>query len=881
MLKIDLAGFGKAVAARPHLPILLLAYCVVFGWFLSASDFLPYVMDANETFSSLTHAYNLFHFDFWQSFGLTDEAASTDPAAHPVLHTHQGNFPRIFSFAVYVLGARSIESQVVVTTFTVGITGVGFAYCFFRRETGPAFALIAGLVLTTDYVLIAQWQVVTYRVWHMFFLFASLLCCQGLGGPRRKMWSVITFVNYVCLFYFEFVFVAFVAILCGLYTAWLYRKRWHTIVTSWLVQLAGAITGLSILAIQLIAYMGWHDFLEDAYLTFLARNLATDSTSFEAMLREFYQSRNIAFFYNLGTSSDFGGFWTFWQSLFAFTFQVHTPFLSLFALISVTGWGIAAAADKRANGAPRPNRRILAATLLTLPVYLFLLALLRDDALLGTTPSGLHLSPHWVLVFSAMTLIASVLISSSLVSGRLLWSGTPASISRIVGCGVFLVAAATFITFQGRLYDQSYKDLWLNVLSPANRWPPVFVILLTTTLSLAAIIKGRRRLLGGGGDTLVCLYPFFICGFIAYAGVYLLSPGYVHTGYLTRYAPLPAFLIDTVLAVAFYFVFAAACTAARRWNLSRSIAVSGSFVRRQALGGILILAVSASLGTYFTVYWGGLQLQYVRLLPPDHFGFLKTLRETPFKGASFAANNYALPITRMTGNWAYFDPKMAEGKVTLSPDGYSPQRDLTYLWMADGRTSDRYLKPDYFLCIITQNISTVLADLRSKDGRPPWCSLAGIVQRARSPYQKFLKHRVVATASDSGDKWTLLKLDWDYPPFLRPTADADNADHIALNVSQSSVGTVVDIDYTYAHQEKRPESRSAVRLFKSDYRTDFCPDDETRWKLVSEQHSSRRLVIPSGSDRFYRVSVTPATATKHGPAYFSRAFTVNGVNKCP
>jgi hypothetical protein len=108
-------------------------------------------------------------------------------AAHPFVHTHQGNFPRLFAFAIFALGATSVQSQIVVTTFTVGLAGVVLAYVFFSRIADPLLATIFCLLLITDYVLVAQWQVVTYRVWHLFFVFSSLLCVHLLA-QRQMTW---------------------------------------------------------------------------------------------------------------------------------------------------------------------------------------------------------------------------------------------------------------------------------------------------------------------------------------------------------------------------------------------------------------------------------------------------------------------------------------------------------------------------------------------------------------------------------------------------------------------------------------------------------------------------------------------------------------------
>src|SRR5947209_8990698 len=114
-----------------------LAYALGYGGLLIWARGLPYVLDNNESFSSLWHAYNLYHFDIRQTWGLTDEACSPHPEAHPFVHTHQGNFPRLFAFLLFVLGARTIESQIVLTTVTVGGAAICFAYHFFSKLAGP------------------------------------------------------------------------------------------------------------------------------------------------------------------------------------------------------------------------------------------------------------------------------------------------------------------------------------------------------------------------------------------------------------------------------------------------------------------------------------------------------------------------------------------------------------------------------------------------------------------------------------------------------------------------------------------------------------------------------------------------------------------------
>ena len=235
----------------------------LYALFIIRGHGVPYVMDNNETFSALLHAHNLWTFDFFQSFGLTDESTSPAPEGHPFAHTHQGNFPRLFAVVLYALGARSAESQIWITTMTIGAASVLMAYVFLRRLAGSLFAATAVLLLMSDYLMFAQWQVNIYRVWTGFLLFAALLCVHGLSEWRRWRWAAATILTYAALFYGELVFATFVSLAVGFYTIWTYRRPPRLIVIAALVQGTGVALALTTLAVQLVLFLGWQDILAD------------------------------------------------------------------------------------------------------------------------------------------------------------------------------------------------------------------------------------------------------------------------------------------------------------------------------------------------------------------------------------------------------------------------------------------------------------------------------------------------------------------------------------------------------------------------------------------------------------------------------------------
>jgi hypothetical protein len=118
------------------LTVVILSYCVIHLSLLVCTDFMPYGMDNNETWSNLGHAKNLFDYGFSKNKGLADEAceySGHNPLAHPLVHTHEGNFPRLWATLLYALWFRSAHAQITITTFSISLLGLLSAYGLTRR----------------------------------------------------------------------------------------------------------------------------------------------------------------------------------------------------------------------------------------------------------------------------------------------------------------------------------------------------------------------------------------------------------------------------------------------------------------------------------------------------------------------------------------------------------------------------------------------------------------------------------------------------------------------------------------------------------------------------------------------------------------------------
>ncbi|HEX3729642.1 MAG TPA: hypothetical protein VHV47_07545, partial [Opitutaceae bacterium] len=437
-------------------------YVAIFGAILWTTHGLPYAVDNNESFSSLWHARNLFQTRFALTKGLPDEVAAWHAAASPYIHSHQGDFPRLYSFLLYVLGARSIESQIWLTTFTVGLAAILFAFRFLRTLGPPSFAVICCLVLITDYALLGQWQVNTYRVWYGFFFFSSLLwACR----PARLGWGLL---NFACLCYGEYVYAAFVCLSAALFAGWLHRREIRLALRAWTAIAGGGAVAAAILAVQLTAYMGWDNVVRDFHYTLTARNVARDA-DFAAQAAAFYKQHRIIFLQNYLDAAPLRHFSAFASSLYFSHLQFYTPCLCFSALAVLAGAAIARL--------PRVGpRQILGVALLGAAWICFD----KRDTLLQSDFRG-----SWLAVFPerwSQVVEGAVFFGAALFGLAAAWSGSArlfrakgriVHLAALSGCvlGAYAIVYRIFTgyVFSGYLNRQApFLVFWTDVLLGAS-----------------------------------------------------------------------------------------------------------------------------------------------------------------------------------------------------------------------------------------------------------------------------------------------------------------------------------------------------------------------------------------------------------------------------
>jgi hypothetical protein len=698
---------------------------------------LPYGVDGNESFSNTIHAGNMATFSWTKSFGLTDESYGVTASAHPYVHSHQGNFPRFFVFGLRLLGLRSVESQIVATTLTIGLATIVLAFLYFAEAVNPVFGGICCLVLISDYLLFGQWQVNSYRVWHGFFFFSSLRCTLSLIRRPRRSAALLTLVNFACLCYWEYVFASFVLTMVALYAFALSWRRPLRVALVWgLIGLAG-LTAAAVLGTQLTGYMGWRNTLKDVSYTLHARNSAEDSV-FAAKVSSFYAEHKVVFWPNYVDASRLRNPAAFFNSLLGHHLQYYSPWLAFLMVFTLVAWILVATVP----GAPKDE-------------------VTRHSAWART---------GWCRI--ALGLGASVL-------------------------------AVSWLMHQRRWFDWTQAPIW-EAAGGLQGWIWPVALIGTGIILLQMIVRPSARMVGSDRTWEVDgILPFLAAGLGAYLMAYRIFTGYVYSGYLDRQAPFLVFLTDPLLALVFYTLISHIGARLKRPDQPNPSepAWPGPLVAAACLGLVGILAVG----------WIRLQREYLRIMPPDRFGFMKNLERAPYRNSSFVVNTYAAPTAAQTRSWAYFEPAFFYSSLRLNLHGFSIERDRTYKWLADFDDNPGYAKPDYALIISPMGWKEALAAYLQPPARTQAVDhSAGLLGRASAEFSAYLHDQVVAAEAGSGGaNFTIIKLDWDYPAYLLPLP-IDLSAFAAQTVAAQANLTLVEVRTLPRKREKGSDRIVAI-----------------------------------------------------------------------
>ena len=160
-------------------------------------------------------------------------------------------------------------------------------------------------------------------------------------------------------------------------------------------------------------------------------------------------------------------------------------------------------------------------------------------------------------------------------------------------------------------------------------------------------------------------------------------------------------------------------------------------------------------------------------------------------------------------------------------------------------------------------------------GRASGCDTLELVKQASSDTTTVLNHRIVDQDASPDNSWVVVKLDWDFPPYLEQDWEPPNSEQggtpVRLMTRKASIGWEVVVDYRYKHQEDVPEGNTQVRLFgiERQVHEDTQSQETPEPRLIGEGIRQRHFLLPRNFEGFLQATVAPATSTKIGPQYAS------------
>jgi hypothetical protein len=925
---------------------LILFFSVVF-LLLFYCDFLPFGTDNNETFSSILHAKNMYLHGIGSTYGLTSETTSPTDTVQFV-YTHQGNVPRFYALLLYVFGARSAEAQILITSLTVGLASILFAHIYVERRVNSLFAFIFCGVLITDYIMSLQWFVNTWRVWHFFFFFSTLLLAHAFADsvsstPRTVVNCGLLLINFACLFYFELIFAMFVAIFFALYLAFLLRRQPRRLVLGLAVFGIGSVLAICLLFLQIVLYLGWQGFLTDLSYTFFSRNAApADLASFRERVLGFMREHNIVFWDNFtSTNSGLKTPGEMLRLFFRFNLVTQTPALVLLSLLLTASAWLHAAANAlwlptvpgpRAQVAAwveRPARPDTSAALLVPAFALFGLVVAlsgtsygisdhRDDLIAG---SGIRFITVTLVIVSTAVLFVSLyrreiikmavsaasaarrrgdakvpaasllviivigtslqlyvepsptrligLLAAIMGGAVVLWVVSFRYVltnGRVVFATALLIGFALFAHYHAWLYQPIHYDVSPTHFEPfwseliAKRGGPTF----WKIAILAAAFLSTLIVLGVTDDAssphsivnLGRIAPYWLIGMAAYVIVFTIAAGYVYTGYQVHSAPFAVYFSALPGACAVYVL----CSLARRLPAQFLEAYRTLVPGRILLAAARVTLICGLLVT-IAVTWLTVQQIYLRRIPPNRIAPLFHTLEK-LAGASTVVSTYATPVAIRTGQWSYFDPTFFHRREFLDEEGYHVSaQDFRYLWFSDWKSNSSYRTPEYFVCWLHLNFFDVVSAANRWNCGGTLIGV-GDVRHGRSIFD----HKE-AFRDEKYDLWSIIKLDWDYPPYLRPLDERspDTRVHASLVRRADGIGFAIEINPT--QQKGRPIVGVHYRLFAEIGDNPTC--NVSPRHLLQLVDSPADLSLPKGFEGCVQIGVAPFSATKTGSEYYS------------
>ncbi len=288
---------------------------------------------------------------------------------------------------------------------------------------------------------------------------------------------------------------------------------------------------------------------------------------------------------------------------------------------------------------------------------------------------------------------------------------------------------------------------------------------------------------------------------------------------------------------------------------------------------ILSAIVCTSIFFLIIFHWFFIQYQYIHLLPPNVFNFVKLFKLEMFQGKSSVSNTYSLPFAIQMNGWAFHDHNIASTKLEFGDRGYFFSKP-EYLWFADRKVNPLYSRPDLFVCFVHQNLVTALHRYKNPNTEIAECSGYHIVRQALFLEKNELGHKLIQRDKTNLNMWAIVQIGWDFPPYLEKLSE-DKAEKMDISFYKKGDVNTLRVQYKYKQQNNVEESSSLIQLYNT-YRSNYgCYLSSQEIARAYSSGNGTYLKIPEVLSGEFAIVVTPKSLTRTGDRWISRVFKIS------
>ena len=696
--------YYKNLLKNPYDSIILICFTLIFTLFFFLSNGLFYGFDSNETFSSIWHSYNFLNYSFDLHKGLADETFSNLESAHSFIHTHQGNVPRFLGILLILFGFESVQSHIYITYLILGIPTFYILIKLLNKiSDSKEFTYISIIFLFTNYILFFQWLFVTYRIWYFYLIFSTFYYLIQLD--KNRFFKILLFLNLIILFYFEYIFALFLSIALFIFTLYLNDFAIKKVMKKYYIYLLAPIISIAVLCFQLISFYGFDSFIQDINYTYNTRNTGLNISN---EIIEFYNKNFIVYWHNflehnLNTEiffrNDLRYYGLYFISFIIYGFMIP---IKIYVLPSIKYHYI----SKDLNS--------LFSNKFLLSIIILIFIWVTNFIIFSTHSSSILKINFFKYVVSSM-LVSIFVINFIKINKNNFYDYIIFNVVVILfSCLIFYLKSyaqpGDLFLFEGSLYS-------------------IILILFVNFISLASLPKFSNIRF-----KFHSLFYFFISLFLATLIIYILSPGYLWSGYISRAAPFLIFIKFLVYGFSLFFVYHIFIT-----NLQ-----SENFLKRY-----LVYVLSSTI--MFT--WLYSQYYLIDLNKFNNLSFLNVMDDDKYKGKIFVSNFYPASYSFISKSTGFQDDRLLERKIISNNGETYLTFDDKYLWHKGDKKS--YYKPDFLICNSINNLA------QSNNPTSQSCNNFDLIKNIDNyDFANIIDYELFGGVDNKVYRWVIIKFDY-------------------------------------------------------------------------------------------------------------------------